>query len=229
MDNIILECRGLTVGYDGCGLCEDINFTLHEGEYMCVVGHGGIGKTCFAETLLGFRKPVFGEVEYKNGLTRENIGFVPQNDEIHGSLTALEVVLSGIVGGMKHFFVSRKEKTAASECMEKLGITDLAKKRYAELSGGQKQKTLLARAMCGQRKLLILDEPMHGLDAVAKDEVFAEIEKINRDDKTAVVIIDHEAIDGTVLHLSDRQLFCGSVENYIKSIPGQFYFAGRII
>ena len=205
MEKEILACRSLSIGYDGAALCSGIDFTLGEGEYMCVVGHSGMGKTCFALTLMGLVKPVAGEVEYLSSLKREEIGYVPQSDE------------------------TRREKSLATEAMERLGVTHLAKKRYAELSGGQKQMVLLARAMCGKKRLLILDEPMHGLDAVAKDEMFDEIDKIHRIEKTAVILIDHEALDGTVLHLSDTQLYCGNVEDYIKSVPGQFYFAGRII
>lgn len=229
MEKEILACRSLSIGYDGAALCSGIDFTLGEGEYMCVVGHSGMGKTCFALTLMGLVKPVAGEVEYLNSLKRGEIGYVPQSDEIHGPLSVRDVVLSGCLGGMRSFFVTRREKNLATEAMERLGVTHLAKKRYAELSGGQKQRVLLARAMCGKKRLLILDEPMHGLDAVAKDEMFDEIDKIHRIEKTAVILIDHEALDGTVLHLSDTQLYCGNVEDYIKSVPGQFYFAGRII
>ena len=173
MEKEILACRSLSIGYDGAALCSGIDFTLGEGEYMCVVGHSGMGKTCFALTLMGLVKPVAGEVEYLNSLKREEIGYVPQSDEIHGPLSVRDVVLSGLS--------------------------------------------------------LIHNEPMHGLDAVAKDEMFDEIDKIHRIEKTAVILIDHEALDGTVLHLSDTQLYCGNVEDYIKSVPGQFYFAGRII
>ena len=206
MEKEILACRSLSIGYDGAALCSGIDFTLGEGEYMCVVGHSGMGKTCFALTLMGLVKPVAGEVEYMNSLKREEIGYVPQSDEIHGPLSVRDVVLSGCLGGMRSFFVTRREKNLAAEAMERLGVTHLAKKRYAELSGGQKQRVLLARAMCGKKRLLILDEPMHGLDAVAKDEMFDEIDKIHRIEKTAVILIDHEALDGTVLHLSDTQL-----------------------
>ncbi len=229
MEKEILACRNLAIGYDNAALCSEINFTLSEGEYMCVVGHSGMGKTCFALTLLGLVQPVAGKVEYLNALKREDIGYVPQSDEIHGALTVRDAVLSGCLGAMRSFFVTKKEKSLAADAMERLGITHLAKKRYADLSGGQKQRVLLARAMCGKKRLLILDEPICGLDAPSKDEMFTEIDKIHRIEKTAVMIIDHEALDGTVLHLSDTQLYCGNVENYIKSIPGQFYFAGRII
>lgn len=224
----ILSCRSLSIGYDGCRLCTGIDFTLHEGEYMCVVGHSGMGKTCFANTLLGTLEPIDGAVIYENSLTRSEIGYVPQNDEIHGSMTVRDVVLSGCIGGMKHFFLSRREKDMALECMKRIGLEEMSKKRYAELSGGQKQKALLARAMCGERRLLILDEPLRGLDAFAKDDLFDCIAEISSEG-CAVIMIDKDAVDGTVLHLSDTQLYCGDVENYIRSVPGQFYFSGRII
>ncbi len=229
MEKEILACHSLAIGYDGAALCSDINFSVHEGEYMCVVGQSGMGKTCFALTLLGLVKPIHGNIEYLDSIKRNDIGYVPQNDDIHGSMGVRDVVLSGCIGGMRSFFITRREKELAAEAMERLGVTHLAKKRFAELSGGQKQRVLLARAVCGKKRLLILDEPMHGLDAHAKDEIFSEIERIHNEDKIAVMIIDHEALDGTVLHLSDTQLYCGDVENYIRSVAGQFYFAGRII
>ncbi len=224
----LLSCKNVTVGYDEIRLCSGISFTVHEGEYVCVVGHSGVGKTTFAKTLLGDVKPVEGEVELY-GLTRGEIGFVPQSEEIHGSSTVRDVVLSGCIVGMHGFFISKKEKEAAREAMELLGVAEFAKKRFSELSGGQKQKVLLARAMCGNKRLLILDEPMKGLDAAAKDEVFSLIASLNRDRNCAVVIIDSDALDGTILHLSDTQLYCGPVDRYINSFPGRFYFAGRII
>lgn len=128
MEKEILACRSLSIGYDGAALCSGIDFTLGEGEYMCVVGHSGMGKTCFALTLMGLLKPVAGEVEYLNSLKREEIGYVPQSDEIHGPLSVRDVVLSGCLGGMRSFFVTRREKNLATEAMERLGVTHLAKK-----------------------------------------------------------------------------------------------------
>ncbi len=225
----ILSCKNVTIGPGEIRLCSDINLTVHEGEYICVVGHSGVGKTLFAKTLLGDVKPVTGEVVYPDGLTRAEIGFVPQDEEISLSSTVRDLVMSGCIVGMHGFFISKREKEAAREAMELLGVESFAKKRFSELSGGQKQRVLLARAMCGQKRLLILDEPMKGLDAAAKDEVFGLIHALNRERKTAVVIIDSEALDGTILHLSDAQLYCGPVEEYANSVPGRFYYAGRII
>ncbi|MBQ2725050.1 MAG: ATP-binding cassette domain-containing protein [Clostridia bacterium] len=229
MSNAILTCKNLTVGYEGSRLCGEINFTLHEGEYVCVVGPSGIGKSALVATIMGIIKPTDGEVIYENGLSVKEIGCLPQEQHFRTEVRVMDVVMEGCLNHIKGLFVGRKAREMAQKNLERLGVADLEKRQFGELSGGQKQRVLLARALCGAQKMLILDEPMHGLDAVARDELFREILRLNHEDGIAVLIIDHEAIDGTVLHLSDTQLYCGPVENYINSIPGQFYFHGRII
>ncbi len=225
----LLTCRNVTAGYEDCPLCREINFTLHEGEYLCVVGPSGSGKSALAAALMRVIPPIAGEIVYENRLTAADIGCMPQTLELRGASSVLDVAISGCLAGSRRLFVGRREKTLALEKLDRLGVADLAKRRFGELSGGQRQRVLLARALCGARRLLILDEPMHGLDAVAKDELFAEIISLNRDEGIAVFIIDRDALDGTVLHLSDRQLFCGSVLEYRTSVPGQLYYMGRVI
>ncbi len=229
MSTPLLTCRNLTVGYDGCRLCEGINFTIHEGEYVCVVGPSGIGKSALVGTVMGILRPADGEVCYENGLTVRDIGCLPQEQGFRSESRVLDVVMEGCLNQVRGLFVGKKARALAEANLERLGVMHLAKRQFGELSGGQRQRVLLARALCGAKKLLILDEPMHGLDAVARDEMFREIMALNHEAGIAVLIVDHEAIDGTVLHLSDTQLYCGPVENYIHSIPGQFYFSGRII
>lgn len=229
MSEELIRCTDLTVGYENCRLCGKINFAIHEGEYMCIVGHSGIGKSALISTLLGVEKPIDGKVEYKNGLERVDIGCMPQEPDLRGSSVVRDIVISGCIGRMKHIFVAKEEKECAMQNLERLGVADLARRRFGDLSGGQKQRVLLARALCGARRLLILDEPMRGLDAFAQDEMYEQIVKISRDDKIAVMIVDSNALDGTVLHLSLSQLFCGPVDEYCNTVPGKFYFAGRII
>lgn len=225
----LLTCKNLTLGRDGIRLCENISFTVHEGEYMCIVGARGSGKSTLMDTIIGVEKPFSGEVIYENGLVRSDIGCMPQRLDLTGTSSVRDVVIAGCLGHMKRLFVGKSEKELAMHNLERMGVANLAKRRFGELSGGQKQRVLLARALCGTRKLLILDEPMQGLDIMAKDELYEEIVKINRDDGIAVLMIDSDALDGTVLHLSDRMLYCGPVENYVESVAGRFYFAGRII
>lgn len=228
MPEEILSCKGLTVGFENVRLCRNIDFTLHAGEYMSVIGPSGVGKSALAATILGIEKPLEGEVIYENGLTRSDIGCLPQEQTIRGSVSVREVVLEGCLNHTRKWFVGKNERELAMHNLERVGMADLAKRKFGELSGGQRQRVLLARALCAAKKLLILDEPMHGLDVHAKDEMFAEIVKIY-ESGIAVMMIDSSAVDGTVLHLSEQQLFCGSVEDYIHSVAGQFYFMGRII
>lgn len=229
MQNEILTCRNLTVGYDGVALCREINFTLHEGEYMCVVGAHGTGKSALVATLMGIIPPIAGEVIFENGMKRDQIGCMPQSLDLQGKTSVLDIVLSGCLKKSKHLFVRRSEKEIALRALERLNIGFLANRRVGELSGGQRQRVMLARAICAAEKLLLLDEPMHGLDAFAKDEMFEQIAKLNLENGMATMIIDGEALDGTILHLSDTQLFCGSVSDYRNSIPGQFYYLGRVM
>ena len=229
MQKEILTCRNLTVGYEGFPLCREINFTLHEGEYMCVVGEHGTGKSALIATLMGIIPPIEGEVIFENGLTRDEIGCMPQSLDLRGTSTALDIVLSGCLRKSKHLFIRRAEKELAKQTLERLNVGFLADRRVGELSGGQRQRVMLARTICSAGRLLLLDEPMQGLDAFAKDELFSEIAALNQEDGIATVIVDGEALDGTILHLSDTQLFCGSVQEYRRSVPGQFYYQGRVI
>ena len=225
----ILTLNNLTVGYDGIPLCSGISLTLHEGEYLSVVGASGSGKSTLLATILGIEPPVAGEVVYENGFMRADIGCLPQENDIRGSTSVKGLVLSGCLGQMRHIMVGRAEKERAMAALEQLGIADLAGRRFGDLSGGQRQRVLLARAICGARKLLILDDPMRGLDTVAGASLYDEIARIREEEGVAMIIVDSEAVDGTVLHLSDTVLFCGPVEDYIRSLPGQLYFAGRAL
>ena len=226
---VILRAEGLTVGYGDVRLCADIHFSIREGEYVSVVGPRGCGKSALVAAILGIERPLAGTLTYEDGLKRSDIGCLPQENEQFGQVKVKDLVLSGCLGRMKHILIGRAEKELAARQMERLGIAGLASRRFGELSGGQKQRVLLCRALCGARRLLLLDTPMRGLDAVARDDFFSEIERLREEAALAIVMVDHEALDGTVLHLSDRQLFFGPVEDYIKSVPGQLYFAGRVL
>ena len=111
---------------EGVRLCEGISFTLHEGEYMCVVGAGGCGKSILADTIIGVRKPLGGEIIYKNGLTRADIGFMPQAVEHMGHSVVRDIVLGGCLVGMKGLFVGRREKELAMTNLARLSVDHLA-------------------------------------------------------------------------------------------------------
>lgn len=226
----IVRCRDLAVGYDNGHGCRDIRFELHDGDYLCVVGHEGCGKSALMGAILGIEKPLAGEIRLENGLTPRQIGCLPQNAVIQTSSTVWEIVMQGCLQRTKHIFVGKKEKALAQATLERLGIASLAKRKFADLSGGGHRRVLLARALCAAERLLILDEPAYGLDVLGKREMQEHIAQINRDGLAVMVIGNDGMPDAThVLHLGDTQLFFGTKEEYAESVPGKMYAVGRIL
>ncbi len=226
----IVRCRDLAVGYDNGHGCRDIRFELHDGDYLCVVGHEGCGKSALMGAILGIEKPLAGEIHLENGLTPRQIGCLPQNAVIQTASTVWEIVMQGCLQRTKHIFVGKKEKALAQATLERLGIASLAKRKFADLSGGGHRRVLLARALCAAERLLILDEPAYGLDVLGKREMQEHIAQINRDGLAVMVIGNDGMPDAThVLHLGDTQLFFGTKEEYAESVPGKMYAVGRIL
>lgn len=228
-DELLLSVRDVTVGWGDVRLCSGISFDLHAGEYLSIVGPAGCGKSALLAAILGVEPVKAGVIRYEGGMRRADIGCLPQENDLRGTATVREVVLGGVVGHTRRLWIGKAEKELAADAMERMGLTALEKRRFGDLSGGQRQKTLLARALCGAKRLLLLDEPMKGLDARAKDEMFDEIARIRDEGRVTVVIVDRDAVDGTVLHLSDEMRFCGPVEEYADSALGRLYFAGRTL
>ncbi len=163
----LLTVRNLSFGYDSHAIISDLNFTVSTGDYLCIVGENGSGKTTLMKTLLRLREPISGEIIPGDGLKPNEIGYLPQQTVVQKDFPASvrEIVLSGFQGqtGLRPFY-NKAEKQLAEENMERMGITHLEDSCYRELSGGQQQRVLLARALCATRKILLLDEPVSGLD-----------------------------------------------------------------
>ena len=215
--------RDLSLGYDGVSVCEHVNFSVNKGDYLCVVGDNGSGKSTLIKALLGLVAPTGGEI-LKEGI--EYIGYLPQQNELQRDFpaTVREVVLSGRVAKLgKKLFYTREDKKAAAECMERLGISALERKSYGELSGGQQQRALLARALCAAGDMLLLDEPVSGLDPAATAEMYELIYELNRKEKITVIMVTHDVSAALrhatcVLHMSDVPEFFDMAEDY-KSSP----------
>lgn len=190
-----LECRDLTVGYDGKAILKNINFSVEEGEYLSIVGENGSGKSTLMRTLLRLQQPLSGEVILGNGLNREEIGYLPQQTVIQKDFPASvrEIVLSGCQGrsGLRPFY-NTQEKELAEDAMERMQITDLARRCYRELSGGQQQRVLLARALCATQKMLLVDEPVSGLDPKATAQMYELLEELNEIDGITIIMISHD-------------------------------------
>ncbi|HBW05864.1 MAG TPA: ABC transporter [Clostridiales bacterium] len=189
-----LVCRNLSVGYDGKAVAENIDLTIEKGDYLFVVGENGAGKSTFMKTLLGLLKPVSGNIVF-DGVKQKEIGYVPQQTSAQKDFPAsvYEIVLSGCLSGCGFRpFYSKAQKDFARKNMELLGISDLAKKCYRELSGGQQQRVLLARALCAADKMLLLDEPVAGLDPIATQDLYDIVRKLNEENGMTIIMISHD-------------------------------------
>ncbi|MBQ4528969.1 MAG: metal ABC transporter ATP-binding protein [Clostridia bacterium] len=218
----LITLENVTMSYEGVKVIDSLNLTVESGDYLCVVGENGSGKTTLLRGLLGLKKLDGGNICFSDGLKAEKIGYLPQQTEVQKDFPASvrEVVRSGRIGTSPFkLFYSAEDKRIAEDAMEKLEIKDLAKKCYHDLSGGQQQRVLLARAICASEKLLILDEPVSGLDSNATDEMYDVIKRLNNDGMT-VIMISHD-IDKVIknskhiLHLGQQKaLFVGKTEDY---------------
>lgn len=204
-------CRDVSIGYDGRAVTQNISFSVEQGDYLCIVGENGSGKTTLMRTLLGLKSVFDGEIVLGEGISRSDIGYLPQQTEAQKDFPASveEVVLSGFSGkrGL-HLFYSRGEKRIAEGNMKQMGVYALARRPYSALSGGQKQRVLLARALCATDKLLILDEPAASLDPQASEELYEMIYHLNKDHKITVLMVTHDM--DAVLRYATKVLHMGS-------------------
>ena len=228
-----IVCKDLSFAYDGETVLSDINFSIDAGSYLCIVGENGSGKSTLMRGLLGLKQPSKGEIIF-NGIAPTEIGYLPQQTQIQRDFPASvrEVVLSGRLNSMgKRLFYNAADRAAAAENMERLGIDDIAERCYMELSGGQQQRVLLARAMCATKKLLLLDEPVTGLDPVATNEMYNLIKLINLCDSTSVIMVSHDIHAAVryathILHLGHSQLFFGTTAQYRESDLARRFVGG---
>ena len=214
--------ENLTLGYEGKAVLQDLNFTVEAGDYLCIVGANGSGKTTLMKTQLGLQPPLGGTIRFGDGLTRREIGYLPQQTQVQRDFPALvrEIVRSGFQGrcGLRPWYTAQ-EKEEADRMLQKVGAADLAGRCYRELSGGQQQRVLLARALCAARKALLLDEPVTGLDPEAAAQMYRLIGDLHAEGVT-ILMITHDL--GPALQQATRILhiatpvFCGSPRDYLR-------------
>ena len=221
----IMKCEDLSFAYEGKTVLEGVNFEINAGDYLCIVGENGSGKSTLIKGLLGLKSPSGGKLLLGDGLKPTEIGYLPQQTQLQKDFPASvsEVVLSGCLNGLgKRFGYSREQKKTAFLNMERMGIEDLADKSYQSLSGGQQQRVLLARALCATKKLLLLDEPVTGLDPIATGEMYNLIKLVNLCDNISVIMVSHDIHEAVryatkILHLGHKQLFFGTSAAYRES------------
>ncbi|ABX40826.1 metal ABC transporter ATP-binding protein [Lachnoclostridium phytofermentans] len=227
----LISCSDTVLAYDEKVVVSNLNFHVREGEYLCIVGENGSGKSTLIKTILGLKTVSSGTITYGDGIRANEIGYLPQQTEIQKDFPALvkEVVLSGGLNGcgLRPFY-NKYEKSKARRNMELLNIENLENKCYRELSGGQKQRVLLARALCASKKLLLLDEPVTGLDPNATKDMYDLIEKLNKENHVTVLMVSHDISAAVkyathILHIGNTPLFYGSKGEYLESEIGRIY------
>lgn len=230
----LLTCENATFAYEGRAVLRNISFNVEKGDYLAVVGENGAGKTTLIKGLLGLKEPVSGNLSYGWGLESDQIGYLPQQTEIQRDFPASvrEVVLSGCLNrlGGKAFY-TRELKKLADDRLELLEIASLGNRCYRELSGGQQQRVLLARALCATRTLLILDEPVTGLDPVIARGLYDILREIRRKKEITVIMVSHDvrgAVEEAdhILHIAGEVKFFGTTEDYMEDPAGAAFLKG---
>ncbi len=230
----LIEVTNATFRYDGKEVVNDLNFTVERGDYLCIVGENGSGKSTLVKGLLGLKLPHSGAISLGEGLTARQIGYLPQQRESQRDFPASvqEVVLSGTLNslGLRPFY-TRKQREIALAQLRCVGMYSLRNASFRELSGGQQQRALLARALAATQKLLILDEPIAGLDPLATADMYRLITHINRDHGITIIMVSHDLNAAAraakrILHLENKQIFFGTSEEYRASDVGKRFLGG---
>ena len=223
----LIEIKNASMGYEGKTVLSDINLKINEGDYVCIVGENGSGKTTLMKCLLGLMSVQGGSISYGDGLKQCEIGYLPQQTVLQKDFPASvsEVVFSGCLNQKHTLFYSKEQKESAAKNMELTGIYQLRKKCFRELSGGQRQRVLLARALCATHKLLILDEPVTGLDPKASSDMYSLIKNLNKNGIT-IIMVSHDITASVnnaskILHLSKNTYFYGTAHQYLHSDIGR--------
>lgn len=232
----LITCSHVDFGYENQDAVTDLTMEVDEEDYLCIVGENGSGKSTLIKGFLGLLKPTGGTLTVGEELKKTGIGYLPQQTAAQRDFPAAvyEVVISGCLSrrGNRPFY-SRAEKMLAEANMERLGIADLRRRCYRELSGGQQQRVLIARALCATNRLLILDEPITGLDPWAIQDFYHLVRDLNRREHVAILMVTHDMANvvgqaNKILHLKQRVLFYGTTEEYKKSQAGRMFLGGGI-
>ena len=217
-----LSFENLAIGYENNVILDNLSFSIEKGDYVAIIGENGAGKSTLLKTMLGLIQPLSGKVILADGLKKSEIGYLPQQTLAQRDFpaSAWEVVISGCLArnGLKPFY-SKEDKALAKENIKKMGLEGFEKRCYRELSGGQQQRVLLARALCSSNKILVLDEPVTGLDPKVTNQLYEVVEALNKEGIT-IIMISHDlhVLDyaNKVLHIG-RKTFFGDKETYLKS------------
>ncbi len=230
----LISCENVALKYQSYTVCDNLNFTVCDGDYLCIVGENGSGKSTLVNALLSLKECSEGKITFKDGLKVSQIGYLPQTTQIEKDFPAsvFEVVLSGCLAHKKGLFFKSEQKKQAQKALELLNINDIKKKSFSSLSGGQKQRVLLARALCAAKKVLLLDEPISGLDPIATAKMYDIINTLNREYKMTIIVVSHDLEAALkyathILHINHSSSFFGTTDEYKNSSIAKNYLGGH--
>ena len=231
----LITCENLSFAYSGDTVLSGVNFSVNAGDYLCIVGENGSGKSTLMRGLLGLKEPACGSISFGDGLKQSEIGYLPQQTDLQRDfpVSVFEVALSGRLNSLgRRFFYSKSDRAETERNLERIGMLEFKNRCYQELSGGQQQRVLLARALCATSKLLLLDEPVAGLDPVATGEMYNILKLINLCDGVTVVMVSHDVNAALryathILQLGHTQLYFGNVHDYVHSDAAKILRGGE--
>ncbi len=226
----LISCNDISVAYDSKEVLTDLSFEINEGDYLCIVGENGSGKSTLVKTLLSLKQPSKGKILFSPKLKRDQIGYLPQRTQIQSDFPACvwEIVLLGCINKNKAYpFYTKAQRELAQDTLETLRISELKKRSFKELSIGQQQRVLMARALCATEHLLFADEPVSGLDPLITTQLYEVLKTIN-DTGITVVTVSHDIKSAVryashILHLKNEALFFGSKDDYLKTSLAEKY------
>lgn len=230
----LFRCDRVSMYYERTAVLENVSFNVQRGDCLCIVGENGSGKSTLLKGILGLHPIRSGEVCFSAALDRRKIGYLPQQSGEQRDFPAkvFEVVRSGCLNraGLLPLYSASMKKTA-QDAMERLHIQDYAKKSFRELSGGQRQRVLLARALCAAQELLLLDEPVTGLDPLISTEFYALVGQLHQKAGKTIVMVSHDVnsavgIANKILHLQNAVAFFGATQSYTESTLGKHFMRG---
>lgn len=231
----LIKCEDLAFAYSGETVLRGVSFSVNAGDYLCIVGENGSGKSTLMRGLLGLKEPSAGSITFGDGLKPNEIGYLPQQTDLQRDFPAsvFEVALSGRLNSLgRRFFYSKADRAETERNLERIGMLEFKNRCYQELSGGQQQRVLLARALNATSKLLLLDEPVAGLDPVATGEMYNILKLINLCDGVTVVMVSHDVNAALryathILQLGHKQLYFGSAHDYARSEAAKILRGGE--
>ncbi|MCX7714871.1 MAG: metal ABC transporter ATP-binding protein [Clostridia bacterium] len=212
----MISTKNLYFSYTGFSpyVIDGINLEIKKGEYVSVVGDNGSGKSTLVKLMLGFLKPSAGVIIS----SAKRVGYVPQNNDFSNS--AFPITVYELLNSYRRL-LKIKDKTIISENLQKVGMLSFKDFLMGNLSGGQRQKIMLARALMGNADLLVLDEPSTGIDVHSQKEIYEFLKKINQEQGITIVSVEHNlqaAISNSTLiyHLEDGKGHLCTPEKYVN-------------